>query len=75
MELLLTERCFDAKDAYHWGLVNRVVPANRLMEETWEMARLLGGDPPLVQAITKEIVRDAEEKNVQDAMNKINARQ
>lgn len=75
MELLLTGRWFDAEEAHRWGLVNRVVPANELMDEVWALARKLADGPPLVQAATKEIVRDAENKKFQDALNKVNARQ
>ena len=75
MELLLTGRWFDAEEAHRWGLVNRVVPARELMDEVWTLARKLAEGPPLVQAATKEIVRDAENKKFQDALNKVNARQ
>ncbi len=75
MELLLTGRWFDAQEAHRFGLVNRVVPAGELMDEVWELARKLAEGPPLVQAATKEIVRDAENKKFQDALNKVNARQ
>jgi crotonobetainyl-CoA hydratase len=75
MEMLLTGRWFDAAEAYRWGLVSRVVPHDRLREEAWAMARRLAKGPPLVQAATKEIVRDAEDMTFQDALNKVNARQ
>lgn len=75
MEMLLTGRWFDAEEAHRWGLVNHVVPADKLMDKAWEMARLLAKGPPLVFAATKEIVRDAENKKFQDALNKINAKQ
>ena len=74
MELLLTGRWFDAAEAHRWGLVNRVVPSTDLMDEAWKLARLLADGPPLVQAVTKEIVRDAEDKKFQDALNKVNRR-
>lgn len=74
MEMLLTGRWFDTEEAYRWGLINHVVPADTLMDKTWEMARLLAGGPPLVHAATKEIVRDAEDKKFQDALNKVNAK-
>ena len=48
MELLLTGRWFDAAEAHRWGLVNEIVPAARLMERAWELARLLASGPPLV---------------------------
>ena len=39
------------------------------------MARRLAKGPPLVQAATKEIVREAEDMTFQDALNKVNTRQ
>lgn len=75
MELLLTGRWFDAEEAKHWGLVNEIVPADKLMERAWEQARLLASGPPLVYSAIKEIVRDAEDAKFQDAMNRITQRQ
>ena len=41
------------------------------MEKAWEMAQLLASGPPLVYAAIKQIVREAEDMNFQDAMNRI----
>lgn len=71
MELLLTGRWFDAAEANRWGLVNEILPADQLMDRAWELARLLASGPPLVYAAIKEVVRDAEDKSFQDAMNRI----
>ncbi|WP_435140023.1 carnitinyl-CoA dehydratase [Pseudopelagicola sp. nBUS_19] len=75
MELLLTGRWFDAEEAHRWGLVNEIVPGDQLMSRAWEQARLLASGPPLVYAAIKEIVRDAEDKKFQDALNHITQRQ
>ncbi len=75
MELLLTGRWFDAQEARRWGLVNDIVPADKLLDRAWELARLLASGPPLVYAAIKEIVRDAEDSKFQDAMNRITGRQ
>jgi len=75
MEMLLTGRWFDAAEAHRWGLVNHVVPAADLMDKAWEIAAKLAKGPPLVYAATKEIVRDAENKTFQDALNKVNGGQ
>ena len=71
MELLLTGRWFDAQEALRWGLVNRVVPADRLMEDARNLAEDLAAGPPLVFAAIKEIVREAEDMKFQDALNRI----
>lgn len=74
MELLLTGRWFDAAEAHRWGLVNEVVPADKLMDRAWELARLIESGPPLVYAAIKEVVRDAEDSKFQDALNRITKR-
>jgi crotonobetainyl-CoA hydratase len=75
MELLLTGRWMDAAEAHRWGLVNEVLPAARLMDRAWELARLIASGPPLVYAAIKEIVRDAEGSRFQDTMNRVTRRQ
>lgn len=75
MELLLTGRWFDANEAKHWGLVNEILDSDKLMDRAWELAQLLASGPPLVYAAIKEIVREAEDSNFQDMMNRITKRQ
>ena len=75
MELLLTGRWFDTTEALGWGLINHTYPAADLMDQAWDMARLLASGPPLVYAAIKEVVRDAEDAKFQDAMNRITKRQ
>jgi len=75
MELLLTGRWFDTTEALGWGLINHTYPATNLMDQAWDMARLLASGPPLVYAAIKEVVRDAEDTKFQDAMNRITKRQ
>jgi crotonobetainyl-CoA hydratase len=74
-EMLLTGRWIDAAEAHRWGLVNRIHPAERLLEEAWAMARLIASGPPLVMAAIKEVVRDAEDSKFQDALNRVTKRQ
>ena len=75
MDMLLTGRWLDAEEAARWGFVNRVVPADSLMEEARALAELIASGPPLVYAAIKEIVREAEDMRFQDAMNRITKRQ
>jgi enoyl-CoA hydratase/carnithine racemase len=39
------------------GLLNRVVPADRLVEECWSMAETIASNAPLSVAATKRIIR------------------
>ena len=74
MDLLFTGRWMDAAEAHRWGLVNEVLPKEKLMDRVWEVARLLAGGPPLVFAAIKEVAREAEAMTFQDAMNWITKR-
>ncbi|SMH53356.1 carnitinyl-CoA dehydratase [Mesorhizobium australicum] len=74
MDLLLTGRWMDAAEAHRWGLVNEVLPADRLEARVWEVARLLASGPPLVFSAIKEVAREAESMSFQEAMNWITKR-
>lgn len=74
MDLLLTGRWMDVAEAHRWGLVNEVLPADRLEDRVWEIARLLASGPPLVFAAIKEVAREAEAMGFQDAMNWVTKR-
>lgn len=75
MDLLLTGRWMDVAEAHRWGLVNEVLPKDRLGDRVWEIARLLAEGPPLVFAAIKETARIAESLTFQDAMNRVTRRQ
>ena len=75
MDLLLTGRWFDAHEAKSHGLIKEIVKFDQLRKKAWELAELLASGPPLVYAAIKEIVRDAEDKKFQDALNRITKRQ
>jgi len=55
MELLLTGGTIDARRAYEVGLINRVVPAGRLLEEAMGMAERICANGPLAVRTAKEI--------------------
>ena len=51
-ELLFSGRPIQAEEALAIGLLNRIVPSERLMEETMELAHTIAGNPPeMVQAV------------------------
>jgi enoyl-CoA hydratase/carnithine racemase len=53
MEMLLTGELIDAHKALEWGLVNRVVAAASLEEETQKLARQIAEKPPATTAAGK----------------------
>jgi crotonobetainyl-CoA hydratase len=75
MDMLLTGRWMEAEEALRWGLLKEVVPAGRLMERAWDIARQLAAGPPLVFAAIKQVVRAAEAESFQTTMNRIARRQ
>jgi crotonobetainyl-CoA hydratase len=74
MDLLLTGRWMEAGEGLKWGLVNEIVPADRLLARARELADLLAGGPPLVFAAIKEVARESEGMLFTDALRRINER-
>jgi enoyl-CoA hydratase/carnithine racemase len=61
MELLLTGDRFDAQTALRFGLVSRVVPADKLMPTAEEIAgKILENGPLAVRAIKQAVIRGRE---------------
>ena len=56
-ELLLTGRLIDADEAYRLGIVNRVVPAETLVDAACELAREIAANSPFGVRMTKEILQ------------------
>jgi enoyl-CoA hydratase len=55
-EFLFTGEFIDAQEAYRLGMVNRVVPRERLMEETLALARKISAMPSVALTLTKQAV-------------------
>jgi len=54
LEMLLTGEPISAREALHYGLVNKVVPPERLEEETMALARKIAWASPLVVGVGKQ---------------------
>ena len=67
LEILMTGRELDAQELLRWGLVNRVVPAERLLETAMELAEDLLKSAPLSLAAVKEIVDATEGMTLEEA--------
>lgn len=55
-EILMTGRLVGAEEAERIGLVNRVVPAESLLAEAFELAELIGANSPFGVAMTKRVL-------------------
>jgi enoyl-CoA hydratase len=56
LEILLEGRVFDAAEAYRKGLVNRVVPDDKVEEEAYATARRVAEGAPLVNRWHKQFI-------------------
>ncbi len=61
MDMILTARMMDAAEAERAGLVSRVVPADRLLDEALEAAAKIASLSPLAVMMNKELVEAAYE--------------
>jgi enoyl-CoA hydratase/carnithine racemase len=55
LELILTGKPIDAYRALQLGLVNRVVPAARVLTEALDLAEIIGRNGPLAVQVAKEL--------------------
>lgn len=74
MDLLFTGRWMEADEAMRWGLVNEVVPADRLRDRARELAGMLAEGPPLVFGAIKEVARETGHLPFQEAMDLVTGR-
>src|SRR5205809_6063928 len=57
-DLLLTGRIIGVEEAFRMGLINEVVPADRLVTRTRELAALIMENSPTSLALTKRLLSD-----------------
>jgi enoyl-CoA hydratase len=69
MDLCLTGRMMDAAEAERSGLVSRVVPADRLIDEAIEAAEKIASMSRPAAAMAKEAVNRAFETTLSDGLN------
>jgi enoyl-CoA hydratase len=68
LEILLTGGMIDAAEAYRIGLVNRVVPGDRLLEETEKLLRTIMENGPLAVRVCIEAVDSALETTLDEGL-------
>lgn len=69
-EMMFLGEPIDAATACAWGLINRVVPRGRLLEEARALARRLADGPPLALRLCKEAIDLAFDASEEEAIRR-----
>ena len=68
MEWILTAEKIDAETALHYGIINKIVVVEDLMEEAREVARKIAIQPPLAVRLIKESINKAVDYSLYEGM-------
>jgi enoyl-CoA hydratase len=68
MEMVLNNRLLTADEAKEFGLVNRVVPVERYLEEALQLAAEIAARAPLAVRLGKEVINHAFESFLSDGL-------
>jgi len=68
MEICLTGRFITAKEAYEFGIVNKVVPREILMQEALKLAKEIASKAPIAVSFIKDSIRKAFETNLKEGL-------
>ncbi|MEU0084074.1 enoyl-CoA hydratase-related protein [Streptomyces sp. NPDC006274] len=69
-DLLLFPRSFSAREAYEWGIANKLVPADELAAEAAAVARALADGPTVAYAALKESMAYGADRSLSEALDK-----
>ena len=68
MEILLTGDMFSAEEGLKWGIVNKIVPNEFLMEEAKSLAKKIAGKPLMAVIASKEMVNNADDFSLDEGI-------
>jgi enoyl-CoA hydratase len=68
MELILTGDPLNAAEAYQFGLVNRLVPVERCLDEARELASTIAARPAVAVSLAREAVRYGVETSLREGL-------
>ena len=72
LELAMTGDPIDAERAFQLGLVNRVVPRERVLDEALALATTIAGNSPIAVRLSRQLVREAVELDEPAAWKRTN---
>lgn len=67
-ELILTGDAIDAQTALSMGLISRVVPSDRLLEEALAIAQRIVANPSRALRLTKRLLREGQQQRLADVL-------
>lgn len=68
MEMVLNNRTLNAQEACNFGLINRVVPVERYLDEALQLAEEIAARAPLAVRLGKEAINHAYESFLSDGL-------
>lgn len=68
MEMILNNRTLSAQEALQFGLVNRVVPIERCLEEALKLAEEIAARAPVAMRAAKKMINQASERALSDGL-------
>lgn len=69
MEMILNNRTLSAQEALQFGLVNRVVPTERYLDEAMKLAEEIAGRAPAAVRAAKKMINQAYERTLTDGLH------
>ena len=70
MEMILSGEIINAEEAFRYGLVNHVVPADHLEQKTMEIANRIAEKSPIALRLAKEAVKLASRANLDEGLRR-----
>jgi 2-(1,2-epoxy-1,2-dihydrophenyl)acetyl-CoA isomerase len=67
-DLIYTSRFVDADEAYRIGLLDRLVPANKLLEESLELANQISLWPPVAMQATRRVLQQSMSSTLEEQL-------
>jgi len=67
-DLVYTSRFVEAEEAYRIGLLDRLVPADSLLDEAKELARQIAFWPPVAMQMSKRVLQHGMESDLEEAL-------